>query len=59
MHVLGHGQLSDLVAEQGEFGLDAPATPRGILPRHASDEGRSSASSFGRPSGFGLDFQRQ
>jgi hypothetical protein len=38
VHVLGDGQLGDLVAEQGEFRLDAPATPGGILASHAPDE---------------------
>jgi hypothetical protein len=31
VHVLGDGQLGDLVAEQGEFGPNAPAAPRRIL----------------------------
>jgi rhomboid protease GluP len=38
VHVLGDGQLGDLVAEQGEFRLDAPPAPCRILPRHTSDE---------------------
>src|SRR6516164_4283130 len=38
VHVLGDGQLGDLVAEQGEFGLDAAAAPGGVFARHASDE---------------------
>src|SRR2546425_12605282 len=37
-HVLGDGQLGDLVAEQGEFGLDAAAAPGRILLGHASDQ---------------------
>jgi hypothetical protein len=38
VHVLGDGEFSDLVTEQGEFHRDAPPAPGGILPRHASDE---------------------
>ena len=38
VHVLGDGQLGDRVAEQGEFRLDAPAPPGGILASHAPDE---------------------
>ena len=38
VHVLGDGQLGDLVAEQGEFRLDAPAAPGRILASHAPDE---------------------
>ena len=38
VHVLGDGPLGDLVAEHGEFRLDAPPAPGRILPRHASDE---------------------
>jgi hypothetical protein len=38
VHVLGDGQFSDAVAEEGEFRLDAPAPPGGILPSHASDQ---------------------
>ena len=38
VHVLGDGQLGDVVAEQGEFRLDAPAAPGRILARHASDQ---------------------
>jgi hypothetical protein len=30
--------FGDLVAKQGEFGLDAPAAPGGVFARHASDE---------------------
>ena len=37
-HVLGDGQLGDLVTEQGEFCLDAPAASRRILARHAVDQ---------------------
>ena len=37
-HVLGDGQLGDLVAEQGEFRPDAPAAPRWILARHTPDQ---------------------
>jgi hypothetical protein len=35
VHVLGHGQLGDSVAEQSEFALDAVASPR-WLDRHDS-----------------------
>jgi hypothetical protein len=38
VHVLGDGQLGDLVAGQREFRLDAAAAPRRILPRHPSDQ---------------------
>jgi hypothetical protein len=38
VHVLGDGQFGDVVAEEGEFRLDAPAPPGGILPSHASDQ---------------------
>jgi hypothetical protein len=38
VHVLGDGQLGDRVAEQGEFGPNAPAAPGGILASHAPDE---------------------
>jgi hypothetical protein len=38
VHVLGDGQLRDVVTEQGQFRLDAPPAPRRILPRHASDQ---------------------
>ena len=38
MHVLGDGQLGDLVAEQGEFGPNAPAAPRRILSCHPPDQ---------------------
>ena len=38
VHVRGDGQLGDRVAEQGEFRLDAPAPPGGILASHAPDE---------------------
>ena len=31
VHVLGDGQLGDLVAEQGQFRPDASAAPGGIL----------------------------
>ncbi len=38
MHVLGDGQLGDRVAEQGEFGPNAPAAPRRILSCHPPDQ---------------------
>jgi hypothetical protein len=38
VHVLGDGQLGDLVAEQSEFCADAPAAPGGVLASHAPDE---------------------
>jgi hypothetical protein len=38
MHVLGDGQLGDLVAEEGEFRLDSPPAPGRILARHALDQ---------------------
>jgi hypothetical protein len=38
VHALGDGQLGDLVAKQGQFRLDAPAPPGGILASHAPDE---------------------
>ena len=37
-HVLRHGQLGDGVAEEGEFGVDAPAAPGRIFARQAADE---------------------
>jgi hypothetical protein len=60
VHVLGDGQLGDLVAEPGEFCLDTPPAPGRILPRHALDEvGRISASSRGRPGRVAVERQRQ
>src|SRR2546425_7537377 len=38
VHVLGNGQLGDLVAEESEFRLDVAAAPGRILPRHPSDQ---------------------
>src|SRR4029453_6569027 len=37
-HVLGDGQLRNLVAEQDEFGPNAPAAPGRILAGHPPDQ---------------------
>ena len=54
MHVLGDGRFGNLVAEQGEFGPNAPAAPRRILSCHLPDqpgEARGRASD-GPPAGL-------
>jgi hypothetical protein len=38
VHILGDGQLGDLVAKEGQLRPNAPAAPCRILPRHASDQ---------------------
>jgi hypothetical protein len=38
VHVLGDGQLGDLIAEQGEFCLDASPAPRRIGPERAGTD---------------------
>jgi hypothetical protein len=38
VHVLRDGEFGDAVAEQGQLRPNAPAAPRRILPRHASDQ---------------------
>jgi hypothetical protein len=39
LHVLGHGELGDLIAEKAEFGLEpAPASGR-VFAGHAADQG--------------------
>ncbi len=58
-HVPGHRELGDVVAEKGEFGPDAPAAPSGLSRAIRWIRWRISASSFGRPTAFGLDFHRQ
>jgi hypothetical protein len=37
-HVLGDGQLGDVVSEQGEFRVNAPAAPGRILTSHPTDQ---------------------
>jgi hypothetical protein len=59
VHVLGDGQLGDLVAKQGQFRLDTPAPRVGFSRAMRRMSWRSSAWSRGRPTGFGLDFYRQ
>jgi hypothetical protein len=38
MHVLGDRDVGDVVSEEGEFRLDAPAAPGGIVPSHLADQ---------------------
>ena len=59
VHVLGDGQLGDLIAEQGEFCLDASPAPRRIVPCHASDQGAQLGVESRAADRVGLDFQRQ
>ena len=37
-HVLRDGQFGDVVAEEGQLRLDAPAAPRRILSRHPANQ---------------------
>ena len=50
VHVLGDGELGDVVAEKGELRQDAPAAPRWILASHTPDQ---------RPTGLARDLHRQ
>ena len=59
MHVLGDGQLGDLVAEQGQLRLDAPAAPRRILPCHLPDQLAKLEVEPRTATGLALEFQRQ
>jgi hypothetical protein len=36
-HVLGHGEFSDLIAEEGEFGTNPAPAPGRVLSGHAAD----------------------
>jgi hypothetical protein len=38
VHVLGDREFGDVVSEQGELRLDAPAPPRGIFASHPPDQ---------------------
>jgi hypothetical protein len=38
-HVLGHGELGNLVAEEAEFGLDPAPAPGRVFSGHAADQG--------------------
>ena len=38
-HVLGNGELGELIAEEAEFGLDPAPAPGGVFAGHAADQG--------------------
>jgi hypothetical protein len=59
VHVLGDGQLSDLVAKESQLRPDAPAAPRRILSCHPADQVAHLGVELRRPTRCGLDFQRQ
>jgi hypothetical protein len=58
MH-LGDSQFGDVVAEEGEFGLDAPSAPGRIVASHASDQVANLGVELGVADRFVLDFHRQ
>jgi hypothetical protein len=59
VHVLGDGQLGDLVADQSEFGLDAAAAQVGFSRAIWRISWRIAESSRGRPTRAVFDFHRQ
>ena len=38
LHVLGNGELGNLIAEEAEFGLDPAPAPSGVFAGHAADQ---------------------
>jgi hypothetical protein len=58
-HVLGNGELRDIIAEEPEFGLDPAPAPGWVSRAMRRISVRSSRSSGGRPADRRRDFQRQ